>query len=264
MRYWRIFILHCQDVLTARTRALVWFFIPVINGGFFLLFWHGAFQANNQLLNGWDGNSIMTYYLLLVIVSTLLISHTEILVQSDIVQGGVVKYLTKPFPYYWFMFFNELPFRLLQGGYAILAYSVVAFLFPSVRISFGDITTALLTIAIFVCAFFMTHTYKMILGIVAFWTKDTRGIIETSEVIIILLAGFNVPLPLLPGILADIAAVLPFSYFVYFPVVSLQGKLSLIEMTHVLCIQLAWLIFFIFIYKTMLRKGLQKFTAVGQ
>lgn len=264
MKYVRIFLLHWQDILTDRTRALVWFFIPVVNGGFFLLFWHGAFQGNKQLLAGWDINAILTYYLLLVIASTLLMSHTETLVQSDIVHGGVVKYLTKPFPYYWFMFFNELPYRLLQGSYAIIAYCIIAFLFPSVRISFGDLATTFLTIAIFICAFFLTHTYKMILGIIAFWTKDTRGIIETSEVAVLIFAGFNVPITLLPGVLADIAAILPFSYFVYFPVISLQGKLAFVDMLHVFLIQLVWLILFILIYKMMLRNGLRKFTAVGQ
>src|SRR5258708_1613518 len=186
MRYVRIFLLHAQEVFENRSTSFVWFILPLINGGFFLVFWQGAFRSNKHLLSGWDGNSLITYYLLILIAATLLISHVEEPMERDIAQGSIIKYLLRPFSYYWFMLIGELPNRLLQGSYAIMTYTLIAFAFPSVRIHVPDIFTFLLLIGIFACAFFLIHTYKMILGMIGFWTKDTKGFTETSEVIMII------------------------------------------------------------------------------
>lgn len=264
MRYFRIFLLHFQDAFTDRSRSFVWLLIPFVNGGFFLLFWTAAFRANNQLIAGWSSSAIITYYLLLIIASALLYSHIEDRVEFDIQRGEVMKYLLKPFPYYLSMFFLELPYRLIQGVYATVFYLIMAYFWPSIRIAFTNLETVLLVVCIFILAFFLTHTYKMLLGMVTFWTKDNKGLMETSSVLILLLAGFNLPLTLLPTALSHIALSLPFAYFMYFPIISLQGKLSQPELFHVLVTQAFWLFIFGISYKIMLKNGLKKFTAVGQ
>lgn len=264
MRLWRIFLLHFQDTITEWSRSIVWLLIPLINGSFFMLFWSSALQTNKNVLPGWDANSIMTYYILLIILGAAVQSHIEEKIDVDIRQGNIINYLLKPFPFYWAMFLNELPYRLLQGGYAFLVYLVLAILSPVFRIYYPDFLTALLAILIVICAHFLMHTYKMILGMVTFWTTDNKGIVDTSTVVILFFAGFNLPLAFLPPFLMHVAYALPFSYFIYFPIISLQGKLAVPELTTILLTQLIWLGIFVVIYKIMLRYGLRKFTAVGQ
>lgn len=229
-----------------------------------MLFWHSAFQGNNQLIAGWDAGSILTYYLLIIIAGGLLISHIEDLLDREVRQGTIVKYLLKPSPLYSQLLLIELPYRCMQGSFAVLFYLVTAYFFPLVRIHIADILSAFIIFLILVCAFFLTHTYKMMLGMVTFWTKDNKGIIETSQVLVLLFAGFNLPLTFLPGVLSDIALSLPFAYFAYYPVISLQGKLPFDGMIHVLQMEILWLGIFFIVYKILLQFGLKKFTAVGQ
>lgn len=264
MKYFRIFLLHLNDALTDRMRSLVWLLLPLINGGFFMLFWYGAFQGGQHSISGWDQNTIITYYLLLIIAGSLLLSHIEILMDTEIRQGNVVKYFLKPFPYYWFMFFIEVPYRLIQGTYAILFYAMVAVFFPAIRVPVPDSIAALLIISIFTAAFFLTFSYKMLLGLITFWTKDNKGIHDTSDVLVLFFAGFSLPLTLLPGPLSDIALQLPFAYFIYYPIVSLQGQITQWELVRILGMQLFWLAVFHIAYSVTLRRGLKKFTAVGQ
>lgn len=264
MRLLRIFFLFFQDTITGWSRSIVWLMIPFINGGFFMLFWHAAYQTNKNVLPGWDIDSIMTYYLLLIIVATFLHSHIEEKLEIDIRQGHIAQYLLKPYHFYTAMFLHEFPYRLVQGGYALLFYIVFAFFFPQIRLHFVNIESVLLVICIVILGLFLAHTYKMILGILTFWTKDNKGIQDTSQVLILFFAGYNLPLIFLPTPLATIAFHLPFAYFIYFPIVSLQGKLTTGELLSVILVQSMWLVIFVLSYKVILKRGLKKFTAVGQ
>ena len=119
MRYLRIFLLYAQDTLTEKSRAFIWLLLPVVNGGFFLIFWYAALQHGQATVGGWNSQQFIRYYLLLMIVGVLFNSHIEDLLERDIKSGEIVKYLLKPLSFYWSLCFIELPYRLIQGAMAI-------------------------------------------------------------------------------------------------------------------------------------------------
>src|SRR5437667_429682 len=108
MRYFKIFLLYSQEALEARSRIIVWFLLSCIFPTVLILFWRGA-----KNLGGWTIEEIISYYLLVVVMGTLLMSHHEDHVAIlDIKEGGLTAYLLKPFSYFWLIFFNETPYRL--------------------------------------------------------------------------------------------------------------------------------------------------------
>ena len=250
--------------MTSWTRSLVWLLIPLINGGFFMLFWHAAFTKNKYVLPGWDATNTMVYYLLLIIFSALINSHIEEKIELDIRQGDIVQYLLKPYPYYLAMFITELPYRIIQGGLALLIYIGIASFYPALWLHSLDIVRGILVFFIIIIAMILSQTFKVILGLIAFWTKDNKGISDTVTVLIIFFTGMNIPIVFMPHWLQQIAFSLPFSYLIYFPIIGMQGKLTVSESLHVIGIQLAWLTLFVIMYKILLQQGLKKFTAVGQ
>lgn len=250
--------------MTSWTRSLVWLLIPLINGGFFMLFWQSAFTANRGVLPGWDVTTMLVYYLLLIIFQALIISHIEEKIETDIRQGDIVQYLLKPYPLYLAYFMAELPYRIIQGGFALLIYFGIAFFYPALWLQSLDWWRGILVLFIILLALILSQTFKVILGLIAFWTKDNKGISDTVTVAIIFFTGMNIPIVFMPTWLQQIAFSLPFPYLIYFPIIGMQGKLSLEECMHVITIQLAWLIVFSFLYKILLKQGLRKFTAVGQ
>lgn len=264
MRYFRILLLYFEDTMTSWTRSLVWLLIPLINGGFFMLFWHAAFTSNRYVLPGWDSTTTMVYYLLLIIFSALINAHIEEKIELDIRQGDIVQYLLKPYPYFLAMFFSELPYRIIQGGFALLLYLSIAFFYPALWLQPLDVLRGILVFLIIVIAMILSQTFKVVLGLIAFWTKDNKGIADTVTVLIIFFTGMNLPIVFMPLWLQQIAFSLPFPYLIYFPIIGMQGKLSAAECLNVIGIQLAWLILFVALYKILLKQGLRKFTAVGQ
>lgn len=265
MRYARIFLLHLENLLEHRSRSFVWFLISIFNPMLLLLFWRGAFQGQNTIPASWTFSAIASYYFLLAITSALLTSHIEEdVAREDIAQGQLVRYLTRPFSYYWFKFFEEIPYRILQGFFGIVA--CIFFI-----LAFGNIFTIasnplIIILAIITCciAFLLSFTFKMIIGLLAFWIIDVGGFFQLVEVIMLIFAGYILPIELLPSGLKSLAILLPFSYMIYFPITVLEGKYAIEEVIRIIIIQMSWLFILSVIYRRLWNMGLRKFTAVGQ
>lgn len=264
MRYLKIFSLHFQQISQHRARSFVWFLLSLFNPLILLLFWNGVFKTSSEPLE-FTLNEITTYYLLLVVAGSTLMSHVEETVASmDIQEGRLVTYLIRPVSYYWMKFFEEIHHRILQGFYGVVILTALTAYFGQLITFPTDPTRIFLTIVIAVFAYFIAFTLKMVVSFIGFWATDIGGLYEVMEVIILVLAGYVLPLHLLPAPLDSIAYTLPFSHIIYFPVVAFQGLLEVEEMYRVIFSQSIWLLFFLLVYQLMWARGLKHFTGVGQ
>ncbi len=265
MRFLRILLLHFQHVIEHRARSFVWLLVSLFNPLLFILFWKGAFQGRTEIAPSWTFSSITTYYFVLTIVASTLMAHIEESVsQEDIEEGGLVRFLLKPYSYFWIKFSSEIHYRLLQGAYGIIVLFIFLKLFSIRLVLATDIFIMLLTIIIMVLAYFLSFIFKMIIGFIAFWTTSIRGVYSLVDIILLIFAGYIMPLELLIRPIDSIAKILPFSYMIYFPVVSIQGKYNPQELLHIVGAQVIWLMIFLVIYRIVWSNGLKKFSGVGQ
>lgn len=206
-----------------------------------------------------------TYYFLLTIAGSLLTSHIEEDVAVyDIQYGDLVRYLTKPFPYFWIKFIEEIPYRILQGFYGILLMTgFIVFFHGSIAVTHEPLILGLTAITM-VLAFFLSFTMKMNWGLSAFWFKDSRGFFEFLTIVIIIFSGGIVPLYLLPAALRTLSNFLPFAYMMFFPIIGMQGQLTVSQLGQVIAVQIMWLCLFVAINRFMWRRGIKQFTAFGQ
>jgi ABC-2 type transport system permease protein len=227
------------------------------------LFWLGAFHNKSQI-GGWTLNNITAYYFLLTIASSLLVSHIEEDISDyDIKQGDLVRYLLRPYSYYWIKFFEETPWRLLQGFYGIILLAIFLFWLGNFLQLHVNVDWYFITPAI-ILAYFISFTYKMNLGLTAFWLKDARALHQVLEIIAIVLGGGVVPLELMPGYLKKIADLTPFPYITYYPITIFQGKYQLDILLKIIGFQFLWLSFLLIARRVMWSRGIRSFTATGQ
>lgn len=265
MRYVRMFLLQFQEIMVQRARSFVWFLLSLLNPLLLLIFWSGVYQQKHTFLVGWSVSTITSYYLLLIIASSLLIVHIEETVAIiDIREGGLVKHLTRPFSYFWLMFINELPWRVFQGSLGVIVLLLFSILFKSFVQLTHDPVILILSALIIILAYMLSFVLKMILGLSAFWFTDFWGVQQLVEVITLVFAGFLMPLEFYPKLIGQIAYALPFSYIIYFPIIAIQGKLPVLQLFQVIGIQLLWIFVFTVMYKYLWRKGIEKFVGVGQ
>lgn len=264
MRLIRILSLHIQYVFHNRLRSLVWFLIPLLNNLTVILFWSGAIK-NTDPHAAWTMSSITTYYFLLTIVNSMLNSYiSEDVAEFDIKQGDLIRYLTRPFPYYWIKFIEEIPYRLLQGSYGILLIILFSIFYKNYIVITDNPINLLLSIFTMILALFLSFTIKMNLGLSAFWFTDSRGFFELVTIVLIIFSGGIMPLYLFPQGLQTVSSILPFAYTAYFPILSLQGKFTYLQSLQIIAIQCLWLAAFLMLNRFMWKKGIKQFTAFGQ
>lgn len=260
MRYLRIFLLNCQEILEARSRMFVWFLLGCVSPLILILFWRGA-----NPIEGWTFSQIASYYLLVIILNSFLMSHHEDTVaRIDIQEGGLTAYLLKPFSYIKLKFFHELSYRLLQGFSAVVLLILFIIFFPSLFVFTNSSVIFSLSIILTIGAFFLGFLFKTIVGLMAFWFTDARGAFETGEVLLFIFAGYLMPIAFFPHWLEQVSTYLPFAYMLYFPIIAFEGKLTEIQLLQVLVTQSVWIGVLFLLYKKMWAAGVKKYTAVGQ
>ena len=261
MRYAKVLFITLQKVIEQKNKSFVYFlmslFVPLV----MILFWRGANYSHQQF----SFSTISTYYFFLVIVGAFLMPHQEEFIAEELIhQGNLGSYLMKPLSFFSVMLLEEAPWQILQSIFGTIAISIFFILFGNIFIISKSPTTWILSGIVFVLAYFLAFLYKMCLAFCGFWITEMGGVIQLSEIFLFTFAGYIGPLFIFPDVLAKLASILPFSYMIYFPVVAFQGRLQSIYIIEGIIAQLVWIIIFASLYGFLWKKGLKKFTAVGQ
>jgi ABC-2 type transport system permease protein len=255
-----MFLLHAQEVYQERSRLIVWFLLSWITPLVLILFWRGA-----KDLGGWTIEEITSYYLLVIVMGVFLMSHHEdVIAVTDIQEGRLTSYLLKPFSYFWSKFFNEISYRIVQGGIGFFLLFLFVQLFPHYFVFADSPIILLLSVSVSLLSLFLIFVFKSIVGLTAFWMTEARGAFEVVDATLAIFAGYLMPIAFMPGWMHSFIYLLPFPYMIYYPVIAFEGKLTAIQLVHVMGVQVLWIAVFVFLYKKMWRSGIKKYTAVGQ
>jgi len=125
----------------------------------------------------------------------------------------------------------------------------------------------LLEVAVFSLAIWGAYLIRTMflssLGMITFWTTRVSAIFELAIALELLLSGRLVPLPLMPDWAQDLAAVLPFQWSFYFPIVALTGDLSRGELLEGLAMQALWIVVLTGLTMVVWRFAVRRYSAVG-
>lgn len=229
-----------------------------------LLFWKGVSNAHALTAAGWSYAAITSYYVFLTVFGSLTSSNIEDdIARKDILKGNLAAYILRPVSYFWIKFLEELPYRVVKAFYGLIIFLILYVLLGRSIFVFHTVgIDSFLFCIMILLAIFLGYIMKVVLAFLAFWVTDIRSALETFDVANILLAGYLVPLFLAPGWLSNIAYVLPFSYVVYFPIASFEGKLTFAQSINVIIMQLIWLGIFYVLYLFMWKRGVKKFSGI--
>jgi len=264
MRALRIFLLHCQRIFEYRLKSFIWFLAPLMNSIFLIVFWRAALNGKSTV-TGWTMSDMTAYYLLLAVASTFLNSHVEDgVADEDIRQGDLARFLLKPISYYWIKFCEETPYRLLQCVYGIIFVLISTLVWGNFLKFSLSIENTILFIMIVVLAYFISFTYKLSLGLTAFWFKDAKGLHSALDVVALIFGGAILPIQLFPDYLQKIAYLTPFPYIIYYPITAFQNKYSINILFQIIGFQFFWLSIMLIFNRVLWNKGIKIFTAAGR
>lgn len=261
-KYFTVFNLGIQNTFVYRwnyfLRAL--FGLIPLAGTIFL--WRAIFKEHGGGMRGYDYSSMVYYYLLAILVSNLVTpTEDEWQIASDIREGQINSFLTKPVNYLAYRLSIFLSGRLVFTFVTIIPIALIFVYFrhyvvlPAHAATYFCALLSLLMAALI--QFFITYTLAMM----AFW------ILEISTVIFIVysfeyfLGGQMFPIDIMPAGVQAVMKWLPFYYELFCPIAIFLERLRGPEMA--LAIQAGWLLLMLAAAHGMWKRGLGHYQAVG-
>jgi ABC-2 type transport system permease protein len=235
--------------------AFMWMVPPLI----YLFIWVTA--AGSETIGGFSRDEFIAYYLVLIIVNQLTYATTNWTVGDYIRYGNMNILLTRPISPIFDALSQEIAGKVVFMAF-ILPITLILGLILRPEISATPERLILFLLALGL-AWVLRFLWGYWIALLAFWATQANALLAIQDSLIFLLAGQVAPIALLPGIMKDIAVILPFRYMIGFPVEILTGHLSSAEIQLGFGIQIGWLIFTAILFTLIWRTGLKQYSAVG-
>ena len=235
--------------------AFMWMIPPLI----YLFVWMTA--AGSGTIGGYSRDTFVTYYLVLIIVNQITYSQTNWTVGDQIRAGTMNIHLLRPISPIFDALASEIAGKVVCLIFIVPTTVVLGLVLrPGIKFSLDSLLMFFLALGM---AWGLRFFWGYWIAILAFWATRADALLAIQDSLIFLLAGQVAPTALLPGMMKDIAQVLPFRYMIGFPVEILTGNLSSSEIQSGLIIQAAWLVFTMILFAAIWRTGLRQYSAVG-
>ena len=263
-KYISVFNLGIQNTFVYRwnyfLRAL--FGLIPLAGTVFL--WRTIFHERGGELHGYDYGSMIYYYLLTLLVSNLVTpTEDEWQIASDIREGQIYSFLTKPMSYLGYRCSIFLSSRLVFTAVTIVPIALIFLYFRNyitLPASLTNYTWALLSLimAAFI-QFFITYSLAMM----AFWILEISTIVFIVYSFEYFLGGQMFPIDIMPMSVQMVMKWLPFYYELFCPIAIFLERLKGPELMQAIVIQTGWLLLTGSAARLMWNRGLGHYQAVG-
>jgi ABC-2 type transport system permease protein len=112
-------------------------------------------------------------------------------------------------------------------------------------------------------AYLIRTMFLSLLGMITFWTTRVGAIYELYFALELILSGRLVPMSLMPRWVQNISIFLPFQWTFFFPINTLVGSVTNMQLLTGLGIQLAWIAGGILLVNLVWHFGIRRFSSVG-
>lgn len=256
LSYLRIYFL---DALTYRGDLLLFTLSGVIQPIINIFIW---LSISGPVATPLTKIEFIQYFILVIIIGTWTSAWAGQFISSDIRLGKISPHLLKPMPFIYHQIANNFGEKIIKTLYlspfAIFLALSFNFKFPFTNNFQGEFF--LLAIIISTLLLFIVD---VCIGFGAFWLDDTTAIFEFFGISMFFFSGKFIPLAIMPKIIQQISEILPFRYMLSFPIEIFLGRLSTIDISRGLLIQIVWLVIALIIYKFSWSNGLKRYSASG-
>jgi ABC-2 type transport system permease protein len=237
---------------------LFWLVSPVV----YLAVWVTV-ATNQGSVSGLTANDFITYYMTLLIVDQLTSDITIHILAYKIQDGTLASELLRPVhPILTQTLIYNIAFKALSFMVLIPVWIVLLLLFTP---NFSGVTwlSLLVALPVILIGFLINFLIGASLTSLAFWTTRVYSISEFYAAVVTLFSGQFVPLTLMPGLIQDVAQVLPFQLFKYAPIEIILNRLTGAQILETYAAGLVWLVAAWFLFNWVWRVGIKRFSAVG-
>ena len=251
-----------QEAAAYRLNHFLSFVVIAVPLAVILLLWDKVY-GEHQLLASLTRNEVLTYFILTRWLFELTGPAVWWEITSDIHDGTLSFHLLRPENYQTYHFAailgSKLPYSTV-GLLVILPFVLLlgeSFVFPtSWLIWMGFFLSSLLAVV-------LNYQLTYLFSLTAFWLEEGTAVNILADIVIPFAMGNILPLSFLPPTVEGFLQRLPFQYLLYFPASVYLDQLSQNQITQGVLTQIFWIIILFLLNKSVWKKGLRRFTAVG-
>ena len=258
---WRLTRMNVMATLEYRGAFFIFMLNAVLLPVISLLVWLAVGDAGVRL--PYDRGQLVTYFVLLSVVSVLTSTWLAEYVAEHIRLGTLSPWLLRPAPFILQDISNNLGEKVVKLPMLLPLVAGAALLFRADLHLPADPRRWLLFLAALPPAAAISFLLDFLTGSLAFWVQDVRGLIRLEHLVGGLLAGSIVPLALFPPALSGFLQAQPFRYTLSFPLEVLSGGLDGAALARGFAWQAGYLLALWALYRLLWRHGLRSYSASG-
>jgi len=260
--YGALLRLELIESFTYRTQNLVWVLVGAVPTLFAIVAWLAVYGERDQV-GSFSRSDIITYYLVIGIAWYLIGGSINAQIARDIKNGTLAQQLLKPYFALAPHSIGEQTWKIVSFMLALPVYvALVVALRGEIHLSETPARLALTALATLLSATLFI-VLEVGLGVLAFWTTDTRNLFAVYDLLLQLASGELVPLALFPARFGGVLTALPFRYTFSFPVEIFLGKLDTPGILAGFAWQVGWLIVTSGGVRILWLRGLRNYSATG-
>jgi len=245
-----------------RASLFIWLAGQVLEPLIYLVVWSVVSKSSGGSLGGYTTGDFAAYFIVLMLVNQFTFTWIMWEFEYRIREGNFSFALLKPVhPIHSDIADNVSSKMITLPVMAVIAVGLGFFFHASFS---PPLWAILLFIPALLLAFFVRFLLEWTLAEAAFWTTRVSAINQTYFVLALFLSGQLAPLSLLPHPVQVVGMILPFRWFLGFPVELLLGRLTFTQALIGLGAQVAWLSAGLVLLRVVWRAGLKVYSAVGQ
>jgi len=203
---------------------------------------------------------LVTYYLLLSVVSMLTSTWLAEWLGQSIRLGEISPWLLRPAPYV----LSQISNNLAEKAFFLLpmVLGVGVFFRDDLRLPTDPRTWVLFALCLPMTAA-TAFLLDFVIGSLAFWMEDVNGISRVRTLVAGFLSGQVIPLALFPEQYAGLLAVQPFRYILSFPLEVLTGSVRGGALALGFGLQVGYCVLFYGLYRLVWFHGLRAYSSAG-
>lgn len=259
-KYLTVFRVNWLNSLQYRAPTVIYILGYTLYIAVLLYLWTAVYREGGQV-GTYQLSEMVTYYLLMFVINTVVISYVSWEIIDHIREGFFSHFLVKPVNYFTYWLTVNASGKLFEA--VVIAFVVGGFWLavgPTVRLP-AEPTTYLLFAVALGLAVVLAFELEFCIGMIAFWLVQVRVFKYMLQYAVFFFAGTLLPLDVFPNVLSAIASVLPFQYLVFVPIQIFLEKRPDIWMDFAAAA--VWIVVFYALARWSLARGIARYEAVG-
>jgi ABC-2 type transport system permease protein len=226
--------------------------------------WSSIFSRTGaERMGEYTFGSMMLYYFLVPLISRAVQGNEMSGIAEEIYQGTLTRYLLYPLSFFGYKLTTHLAQASLFFLQSVLVLSLYSFFFAGPQSPELSLSGVVMALGALGGSLFLYFCMDAMVELLAFWADNVWSLVVILRFATGLLGGGLLPLSLFPEGLRDSLYLLPFAYFVNFPIRCLMGAVAWQEWVRGMGVIGLWAVALFFGYRIVWLRGRYQYTGVG-